>query len=518
MNAVIESSSATATVRLLIADDDPDFAVVVRHLLRDSGQRFSIGTAVSAAQLLARLEESQWDACLLDHHLPDAPGVDVLRRLGDEAKRRTPMIVVTGDPDPALDEAYLAHGAAGILGKEELSGRGLLRAVRFAMRHAAMVRELADQQRALAERERLAVVGRLATGVAHEYNNLNAVVLANCERLAPALRHDSVKLAIVQRLVDLVARSRRISEGLLVYAGVRQQRPGSCEIGAVVAATVELLRPILSAQSAEVVLPSTGGLAWVAMEAGDLQQVLTNLLINAVHASWARSQRRVRLDVVRGRGGWELVCADDGVGIAQEDLERVFEPFFSRKSGRHADGSFPPHIDGTGLGLPVCKTLVDRAGGAIALRSEPGIGTQVTLRLPEAQPPAPEPADAPQVQLLPVVLLDDNLPLVSLLAEELAERGFAVSGFIDPDEYLRRLPSLGEHCLVLDWQLPGRDGYAVMQAGADPGRVPIPVVLLSGGAPVLPGPVPNGFRLAQILAKPCLASDVATVLKRVARR
>jgi two-component system NtrC family sensor kinase len=265
--------------------------------------------------------------------------------------------------------ALMKEGAFHVLRKparpEELNA-----VVGKALEHGRLSRGNRDLKSRLDLSERLAMIGRLASGVAHELNNpLDGV------RRYVRLTHEGLE----KERRDLAEYLERAMSGLSRMAGiVRQLLTFSRNV--VLENEAENLRTMLD----EVVrtLAPTGSAApsvqlenpYVDVPAPRaLFQVFVNLLKNALDAVEARGPRgRVRIVVARAEEAVEVRVEDNGCGIAPENLRRVFEPFFTTKEvGK-----------GTGLGLPISARIVERCGGTIRLESEKGEGTTVTVTLP----------------------------------------------------------------------------------------------------------------------------------------
>lgn len=245
--------------------------------------------------------------------------------------------------------------------------------------------ELAATQAALVRSERLATVGRLAAGLAHEVGNPLAAVLGFQELLAEGLDDPGLREPELER--DLIARSRkelerihRIIRQLLDYA-----RPGSgqvedVEVAGVLRDAVATVGAVPAARGVSLEVEVAAGLPAVRVERDKLYQVTLNLLLNAVDALGERRggegpAGRVRLvAALDPEGVVEIRCEDNGPGFSDEALSRAFEPFFSSKSvGK-----------GTGLGLATCQQVVEGAGGQIAVMNGAEGGAVVRLRLPAA--------------------------------------------------------------------------------------------------------------------------------------
>lgn len=225
--------------------------------------------------------------------------------------------------------------------------------------------------------EKLAAIGEITAGVAHEINNPIAVMQGNLEVVRSVMgdRADMAKTEF--RLLDeQIHRIGQIVTKLLQfakpeeYAGyVERHAPG-----AVVTDCLPLVQHLLN-KAAIAVVRDDRATRYVLMNRSELQQVLVNLIVNAIHAmpDGGRLTLSTRDEDRDGRAGIAIEVADTGVGMTPEVMAKVFDPFYTTK-----------HREGTGLGLSISQTLITRQGGAISAESEPGKRTAFTIWLQEA--------------------------------------------------------------------------------------------------------------------------------------
>jgi signal transduction histidine kinase len=227
-----------------------------------------------------------------------------------------------------------------------------------------MAASLAREQAALVRSQKLASIGHVAAGVAHELNNPLSVILgytkllradpgANAEELK--IIEDETRLChrIVQELLDL-ARPRRLEVGSVDLAVLaREAIERLTDAGALRDRSVRVIadRPVL-----------------VAADAGKLRQVIANVVVNAAEAT--SSTGTITIDARSNGDCAMLTVADDGPGVLPEIKDQIFEPFVTTKSR------------GTGLGLAIAYAIIDAHGGRISIESSPGAGTLVSLQLP----------------------------------------------------------------------------------------------------------------------------------------
>lgn len=270
-------------------------------------------------------------------------------------------------------------------------------------RFVAYLREVTAQRRMegqLRQSERLAAVGQLAAGLAHEINNPLGVIQCYAEllRAAEAAPQAQADLDIIMRHTE---QARKVVRDLLDFARPRPATPGPTDMAAHAATLVEVLAPRARAVRAELTLSAPPDLPLVQAGSDALEHILSNIVLNALDAVGevavgeaapgegpGERPRRVELSLRAEEGMVALAVADTGPGIAPEHLDRVFDPFFTTKGvGK-----------GTGLGLAVVYGLVRELGGQLAAANRPpdeGGGAVFTVRLPAAVPaPAAEPEAA----------------------------------------------------------------------------------------------------------------------------
>ncbi len=220
--------------------------------------------------------------------------------------------------------------------------------------------------------EKLAALGQLTAGVAHEINNPIAVIQGNLEVMRSQLGTGAAAVDTEITLVfEQVDRIHRILERLLEYARTSSwhSEARAVDVAAVAADACTLVAGVAAEHRVRLELGDPRA-ATVEIDPEDLTRVLVNLLTNAIQASPAGAA--VRVDTaLDADGSARIGVTDHGAGIAADDLGRIFDPFFSTKGAR-----------GTGLGLAICEGIVQRYGGNIAVRSSVGEGSRFEVTLP----------------------------------------------------------------------------------------------------------------------------------------
>ncbi|WP_437963008.1 response regulator (plasmid) [Sorangium sp. So ce119] len=289
------------------------------------------------------------------------------------------------------------------------------RPARMALLRDVTGRRRAEELRLHLERsERLAAVGQLAAGVAHEINNPLAYVVANLELLAREIKRLADTGAPTERLGQPLAdachgaaRVMHIVRDLGVFArGEANEAIGPTDVNAVIESALNIVHAQMKHRAR--VVRELAPVSRVGGAEGRLTQVFVNLLINAAH-SMREGRAADNLVEVRTREQDREVIAeivDSGCGVAEEHLHRLFEPFFTTKRAG----------EGTGLGLAICRSIVESCGGSIAISSKVGVGTCVRIRLPawsSGEPAAlPAPARDEGAARRGRILIVDDEPLI----------------------------------------------------------------------------------------------------------
>ena len=238
-------------------------------------------------------------------------------------------------------------------------------------------RELEATTKQLIISEKLAAIGEITAGVAHEINNPVAVMQGNLDVIRSVMG-DKIKEAKTEfRLLDeQIYRINQIVTKLLQFAKP-EEFAGYLERHApqsVISDSLPLVRHLLKKADIEI-LREDQATRMTLMNRTELQQVIVNLVVNAIHAmpSGGKLVLATQDMNVEGKPGLAIKVQDNGVGMPPEVAKKIFDPFFTTKRS-----------EGTGLGLSVSQKLIDRQGGSISVESKPGHGTTFTIWLPEA--------------------------------------------------------------------------------------------------------------------------------------
>jgi PAS domain S-box-containing protein len=238
-------------------------------------------------------------------------------------------------------------------------------------------RKRLDEQ--LRHAQKMEAVGRLAGGVAHDFNNLLTGIRGYAELLAEQLAADSAGRDAAQHILRAALRAASLTSQLLAFTRRQPTRAAVLVLDDEVRQLASLLRRIIGADVA-LVLDLRAGAARVRADAGQLEQIILNLAVNARDAMPQGGQLTIATAAGADESGRDLVrlsIADNGTGMSEEVRTRMFEPFYTTKEiGR-----------GTGLGLSIVYGIVEQSGGSIDVTTSPGHGTRFVIALPRVEEP-----------------------------------------------------------------------------------------------------------------------------------
>jgi two-component system, NtrC family, sensor histidine kinase HydH len=366
--------------RVLVVDDDADTLANLRDILELDDWR--VETAATAAEALAHGDWSGYTAVLLDRHLPDGTADDLLPRVRELAPDAA-LVIITGYADVDGAVSALRHGAADYIIKPISPEVLRVRLGRIAESRRAKLR-LAQAEERLLQAERLAAIGQMVTGLAHESGNALQRSQACLQILANRLRDRPDLVDLVDRIQAAQNHLLHLYEDVRGYAAPIRLQTEVCELAAIWRQAWDDLGVLRGDRRTElrehVRFPDTDiagdGLGVkVRIDPFRFKQVFRIILENAL----AASPDPVLIDIDAspavggGRKGLRLAVRDNGPGVPPEERSRVFEPFVTTKT------------KGTGLGLAIARRIVEAHDGRIGL-GDRGPGCEVVITLPWEAP------------------------------------------------------------------------------------------------------------------------------------
>jgi len=364
---------APGEIRLLLVEDDSSIRFALSDMLTDEG--FDVTTVVNGRDALAQLHQAAPpDVILLDLMMPVMDGWEFrVEQRADPLLASIPLLAMSAD----LSAKARAIAADGYI-RKPIDFPDLLRQLHGAVGRAARQR--------LAAADRMAALGTLASGIAHEINNPLTYVIANLQTLAEQLPASTDKAT--RELSDIVADALDGAERIRkLVKQVQMVSPGQREERLTVVAVREALQAALALTENQIkhrarLMCDLDQDLYVRGDHDRIEQLFVNLLLNAAQAipEGRASNNEVRVSVreLPGQSAAVVQIADSGAGIPLEVQERIFQPFFTTK----------PIGQGTGLGLSVCRGIVTALGGEISFQSEPAAGTTFRVVLPTTARPA----------------------------------------------------------------------------------------------------------------------------------
>lgn len=367
---------------LLLVDDEDHFRDALCRRLKKRG--FSVATASDGPSALDMLAKQPIDVVVTDVKMPGMDGIELLGQIKD-LHPKIEVILLTGHA--ALDDgvAGIKAGAFDYLTKpielEQLVGKihhahdKIIREDEKA-REAAFRRQMEEQ---MIVTERLASLGTLATGVAHEINNPLAIIKDSAGWLSMILdKPDMADLPRrsdfqkgLQKITDGVERARRITHQLLGGVQKRSETIVDVDLKSLAMESTDLVAREAANKGIDIVQQIDPNAGQIQTDPYTLRQVLVNLVNNAVQAT---ENGVVTIAARRTGKTLEIQVIDTGQGIPAECRDKIFEPFFTTK----------PPGKGTGLGLYVTRNILEKLGGTIDVESSMGKGTTFTISLPAA--------------------------------------------------------------------------------------------------------------------------------------
>ncbi len=397
-------------MKVLIADDDPAMLRLLEMLVRKWG--YEVATACDGSEAWqAFCAPDPPQMFILDWSMPGLSGVEVCTKIrGSEDGAYTYVILVTGKGEKEeisegfaagaddfivkpFEHAHLWHRltvGSRIMNNEE----ELVKSKDALKRYASEMESLAEERaRQLAHADRMATLGMLSAGVAHEVNNPttfisgNLLILRDCwplvkESLELKMDQDVEKAGRLRFMLEEmpkihdaiasgVARISKVVSGLKAYAGHRQTSAELFDVNERVQESLELCTNALK-HRVQVETELDANLPEVSGDGQQIDQVLVNLFVNAADAMDGRDSGTLRIKTSTADGQVIVAVEDNGPGMSQEIIEKIWKPFFTTK----------PAGKGTGLGLPIIKGIIEDHGGTIGAEHVQPHGARFVITLP----------------------------------------------------------------------------------------------------------------------------------------
>jgi signal transduction histidine kinase len=377
--------------RVLLVDDEPSIRLTMGEFLKRAGYSVLIAPDYDSA---AVHKAEDLDVAVVDINLPGKSGIQLLQKLCD-GDAYVPVIMITGEPNLSVIPEIVRAGAYDFIAKpivKDVLLKAVARAAekkrltdekrmleqeikRYAeeleMRVDERTAELVETHKRLVTQERIAALGRAAAQVAHEVKNpLAGLLLYSLHLKSKATNFSESETYLVDKIVETINHLINRVEQIMGYARPVSLtlRPGN--VSQFVKDILDLLKPQLTANKVEVRLSLDQQPAYAMVDESSVRGALMNLILNAIEAMPEGGVLNVAID--RTDEMLRLEITDTGRGIAEEEVKKIFEPFYTTKA------------QGLGLGMPYAKKIIDQHGGTMSLNSRPGEGATISVTLPTA--------------------------------------------------------------------------------------------------------------------------------------
>jgi two-component system, cell cycle sensor histidine kinase and response regulator CckA len=520
-------------LHILHLEDNPNDAKLVQSTLEAGGIACTTTRVQTRDDLISALERGGIDLVLSDFSLAAFDGLSAAA-LVRSRWAAIPLIIVSGTPgeEGAIDS--FKSGATDYVLKEHLSR--LVPAVGRALQEVEAAAKCRRLETHLIEAQKIEAIGRLSSGMAHDFSNILAVIVGYNDLITAALGQESPLRKYTEEIRQASNRAAGLTRQLLVFSRKQLVQPSIIDPNDAIQELNKLIRRVIDEKISIAIVPGrqTGR---VKVDSGYLIQVLLNLVFNARDAMpdggrLAIETKELTLDqeyadahpgTTSGRYAM-LSVADTGTGMTDEVKARLFEAFFTTKPS------------GTGLGLASCQTIVQEAGGHIEVESEVGKGTTVKIYLPRVEQtfdlattttvrtspslPCTEPirvgpeAPAPTESVQRILVVDDDISIRRLSTEMLIRSGYQVDAAADGAAGWKALQGNSYDLVITDNFMPKMTGVEMVKKLHAAG-MKLPVIMATAMLPQEEFVSRPWLHAVTTLLKPFRANDLLSAVKKI---
>ncbi len=355
---------------LLIDDDEDDHFITHEYLLDIEKQCYKLDWVDNYSDGFELIAQRKHDVYLIDYRLGIDNGLDLLRQMVAD-KHPAPVILLTGQGDHEVDLEAMRSGAADYLVKSQINAQLLERAIRYALERKRAQETRHNLENQLRQSQKMEAIGQMAGGIAHDFNNILTAIVSYAGISKHLLPDGHPVHGRLEGIEDAVQRAANLTRQLLAFASRQSISTQAVNLNQLTTNISRLLRRLISADI-ELITHLANNLTLIQADAGQLEQVLVNLVVNARDAMPNGGTLTIEtsnitlnnetaskyLDISAGEYVL-LTVRDTGVGMSAPILLHIFEPFFTTKNKGQ----------GTGLGLATCYGIVKRCNGAMLVNS-----------------------------------------------------------------------------------------------------------------------------------------------------
>ena len=449
-NARMIDQQTLSRISLLIVEDDEDQAFLEKDKLESTFAHSTVEVVHTAEECMKRPFQ-KYDLVLLDLNLPDIFGLELLNQI--QKKCDVPVVIITGESDVSLAVSALKSGAYDYVIKSSNAIEMLPIVVENAIKNHLTKKESQTLKERLIQSEKLASIGKLASGVAHEINNPLTAILGFAEILL--MQSGNGQRNKLQKIHESALRCKKIVEDLLSFAREHKSERKLLEVNEILDRSLSIGNNLIKMHNIEVEKHLQNPSPCMIGDEFHMQQVFVNIISNACHAMERSERKLLAISTQSDHNSVLITLTDTGHGIPEEHICKIFDPFFTTKEvGK-----------GSGLGLSICYGIIKDHFGSIRAESPAGAGATFVIELPKADPSTLtyETADPTRREECPLqntsmLILEDEESICDFYREALQGENnimhFAHSG----KEAFQKLDLCDFDLIILDLRMPEVDG------------------------------------------------------------
>lgn len=452
-------------LRVLVIEDNAADAELCLWELKRGGIEYSADIARTREEFIGLVSSKEYDVVLSDYNLRAWNALDAIQTINREGKD-IPFVLVTGSLADEDAVECVKKGVSDYVLKDRMARLPV--AIRRALHEKAerTARHRLEEQ--LQQSQKMEAVGRLAGGVAHDFNNMLTIITGYSQLILDRLPVDDPVRVQISQIKEAGDRAATLTRQLLAFSRKQVLSPRLLDLNEVVAGIDRMLRRLIG-EDIELVTVSSPGLSRVRADPGQIDQVIMNLAVNARDAMPQGGRMIIETaNVTLGEGETGrppviipgpyvmLAISDTGTGMTEEVRNRIFEPFFTTKE----------RGKGTGLGLSTVYGIVKQSEGYIWAYSEPGKGTTFKIYLPPVGAAGEKSVEKTGTQVRTtggsetVLVVEDNEAVRSFVQSVLETQGYVLLQAGDSEEAARLIENtIGPiHLLLTDVVMPRMSG------------------------------------------------------------
>ena len=456
---------------------------------------------------------------LLVHPMTEVIGqscCNLMRPAGEQPKA-CPVTRMLNSMKRETWQTQINHQWFDVIADPILDENGRLKAIAHVFKDVTARHKIEDRY---IRAQKMESIGTLAGGIAHDFNNILFPILGYTELAMDKLDEDSVVVGYLQEIYRAGKRAKELIEQILTFSRKTDAVSQPVRVDSILKETLKFMRS--STPASIQIEQKICSKAFIMGNPSQLHQIIMNLCVNAIQAMEEKggilhvhledekiteNLKTFKKDLEPGHYV-KLTISDTGVGMAAEQLENIFEPYFTTKSQK----------DGTGLGLSVTYGIVEHFGGRIQVSSEPGKGSVFTVYLSKTHDihPVPPPSEYLLRGQERILLVDDEPAIVRMATGILNQLGYTVTPETDPTTALDTFKTHPQDfdLVISDVTMPKMSGVE-LAALLNQIRPDIPVILSTGFSKNISDTTMNETGIKAITTKPLLKADLAATIRKV---